>query len=324
MEEEVEACLVCCEDLRVAAVGSCNHRGVCALCSVRLRQLLGDSCCILCKRELDRVIMTADVTKTFESFPIWGDVCRVEGRELYYDEESQSFFDDDVALKETLALRSFACVKCPPAPAPGYKATTLKDLRGHLSLRHKVVACELCVDNRKVFAQEFELFLQKDLRIHDQHGDQDGGPFKGHPLCEFCKLRMYDDNALWTHLRKSHYTCHLCERHRGVTNEFLNNYDDLEAHFRSLHFTCEDEGCLEQKFVAFNSEVELQAHCAQTHMSNAPRRSRQVALPVQWTLTRRPDADRATYSGETLPRSGSREREREERRITQDNRNAAK
>ena len=40
MAEEVESCLVCCEDLRVAAVASCNHRGVCALCSVRLRQVL--------------------------------------------------------------------------------------------------------------------------------------------------------------------------------------------------------------------------------------------------------------------------------------------
>lgn len=176
-----------------------------------------------------------------------------------------------------------------------------------------MVACDLCVENRKVFAQEFELFSQKDLRVHERDGDTDGGPFKGHPLCEFCNQRMYDDNALWSHLRKSHYTCHLCERHRGVTNEFLNTYDDLEAHFRSLHFLCEDDGCLAQKFVVFNSEVELQAHCGQVHMTNAPRRTRQVALPVQWTLTRRPEQDARAHAS-TLPRSGSRERELEERR----------
>ena len=50
--------------------------------------------------------MTADTSKSFESFPIWNDVCRVEGRELYYDEESQSFFDDKEALAEMLTLRS--------------------------------------------------------------------------------------------------------------------------------------------------------------------------------------------------------------------------
>ena len=91
-----------------------------------------------------------------------------------------------------------------------------------------------------------------------------------------------------------------CERHRGVTNEFLNTYDDLEAHFRSLHFLCEDDGCLAQKFVVFNSEVELQAHCGQVHMTNAPRRTRQVALPVQWTLTRRPEQDARAHAS-TLP-----------------------
>lgn len=79
--------------------------------------------------------MTADANKTFESFPIWGDVCRVEGRELEYDEESQAFFDDAEALKEAQDLRSFKCVKC---PEPGFRAKTLKELRGHLSLRHKV------------------------------------------------------------------------------------------------------------------------------------------------------------------------------------------
>jgi len=61
---------------------------------------------------------------------------------------------------------------------------------------------------------------------------QGHGPFKGHPLCEFCSERFYDDNALWSHLRKQHFTCHICEKFRGVQNEFYSDYDDLEAHFR--------------------------------------------------------------------------------------------
>jgi hypothetical protein len=79
--------------------------------------------------------MTANSTKTFEAFPIWGDVCRVDGRELEYDEDSQSFFDDDDALREVQELRSFKCIKC---PAPSFQARTLKELRTHLTLRHKV------------------------------------------------------------------------------------------------------------------------------------------------------------------------------------------
>jgi len=53
-------------------------------------QLLNDQACILCKRTLDHVIMTADHTKTFDSFSIWGDVCRSGGKDLKYDEASQS------------------------------------------------------------------------------------------------------------------------------------------------------------------------------------------------------------------------------------------
>jgi hypothetical protein len=32
-------CLICCEPLLVVALGSCNHRATCAICSVRLRQV---------------------------------------------------------------------------------------------------------------------------------------------------------------------------------------------------------------------------------------------------------------------------------------------
>mgnify|MGYP001975840826 CR=1 FL=1 len=91
-------CLICCEDLRVVALGACNHRSTCALCSVRMRQLLGDSACVLCKRTLEHVVMTASVDKEFEDFQIWGDgsaaVCKIEGRELPFDEPAQAFFDD--------------------------------------------------------------------------------------------------------------------------------------------------------------------------------------------------------------------------------------
>jgi hypothetical protein len=285
-DQEDTTCLVCCEDLRVAALGSCNHRSVCALCSVRLRQLLGDSACILCKRTLDHVVMTASKDKVYEDFQIWGDVCKVDGRELAFDEPAQAFFDDKKMLEEIKFLRSLSCAKCPPPPAKGsFVAKNLKELKQHTETHHGVAHCALCVEFRKEFVQEQQLFKRAELKLHEKSGDQGHGPFKGHPLCEFCSERFYDDIALWSHLRKQHFTCHLCEKFRGTQNEFYSDYDDLEAHFRSEHHLCEDEECLAKKFVVFNLQLELQQHHNQTHMGNVPRSRRQVHVPVNITFS---------------------------------------
>ena len=143
----------------------------------------------------------------------------------------QAFFDDESARQLCIQLRTNICKVC-PKQAP-YVGTNLKELRAHTTAQHKMSMCDLCVENRKVFTQEHQLFPKNELRYHEQHGDRNGGPFKGHPLCEFCNQRLYDDNALWAHLRRNHFSCHLCERLRGITNEFYSTYDDLEIHFRS-------------------------------------------------------------------------------------------
>jgi len=132
--------------------------------------------------------------------------------------------------------------------------------------------CDLCVENRKVFAQELEIFTKAELKQHEVDGDRDGGPFKGHPLCEFCNKRMFDDNALWAHLRRQHFTCHICENQRQISNEFYANSSDLEAHFRNKHHLCEEEECLANKYIVFPSDVELRAHCASVScITKAPR-----------------------------------------------------
>jgi hypothetical protein len=176
MPDEVEVCLVCCEDLRVVAVGSCNHRSVCALCSVRMRQLIGDSACILCKRTLEHVVMTADSDKSFDDFQIWNNVCKVQGRELLFDEPSQAFFDDEKMLNEIKFLRSFACPRCPPPPARGsFVAKDRKDLKQHTETHHGVTHCALCVEFRKEFVQEQQMYKRNELKLHEKSGDQVSG-----------------------------------------------------------------------------------------------------------------------------------------------------
>lgn len=48
-EGKIEAsCIICCDPLIWYAVGKCNHRGMCALCSIRRRVLYNDQKCPIC------------------------------------------------------------------------------------------------------------------------------------------------------------------------------------------------------------------------------------------------------------------------------------
>eukprot|EP00927_Polykrikos_kofoidii_P082863 TRINITY_DN8354_c0_g1_i1.p1 TRINITY_DN8354_c0_g1~~TRINITY_DN8354_c0_g1_i1.p1 ORF type:complete len:747 (+),score=155.76 TRINITY_DN8354_c0_g1_i1:121-2361(+) len=59
----VRKCLICCVDEpRFVAVGRCGHTEVCGLCSVRLRGVLRDFHCPLCKEDLTEVFIGRDAT----------------------------------------------------------------------------------------------------------------------------------------------------------------------------------------------------------------------------------------------------------------------
>lgn len=71
-----------------AAFGACNHRGVCAVCFARLRGVMRDRACPVCKQEQEMVICSAEA-KSFQSFEIFGyDL----GPEYTFDERSHMFY----------------------------------------------------------------------------------------------------------------------------------------------------------------------------------------------------------------------------------------
>ena len=55
-----DECLICAEVMdgvaRMDAVGVCNHHGVCTVCFLRMRSLLQDYTCPMCKTDLEFVI----------------------------------------------------------------------------------------------------------------------------------------------------------------------------------------------------------------------------------------------------------------------------
>ena len=124
------------------------------------------------------------------------------------------------------------------------------------------------------------MYTQQQYDHHLKQGDGDGS--EGHPNCEFCRRRFYDKTALFTHLSKEHYSCHLCEK-AGIKFKYFANYDSLEVHFRRSHHLCSDELCLSKKFVVFSTSIELGAHQRQYHNSYA---NQNRNIPIHFKIKR--------------------------------------
>ncbi len=59
MSTSVETCIVCAEpfdsDQRLDTIGKCSHTDACSLCYLRLRLLLNDLECVVCRERLDNI-----------------------------------------------------------------------------------------------------------------------------------------------------------------------------------------------------------------------------------------------------------------------------
>ncbi|CAD6202451.1 unnamed protein product [Miscanthus lutarioriparius] len=293
-------CVVCADTLEWVAYGSCGHRDVCSTCVARLRFVMDDKKCCICKTVCPFVFVTkamgeyTRVVTDFSMFP-----CGVnEGKagDFWYHEDTQAYFDDADHYRMIRAMCRLSCSVCDNAEDQAALAAQAKrrskfrsidQLKGHLFHQHRLHMCNLCLEGRKVFICEQKLYSRSQLAQHMKTGDSevDGSEverngFAGHPMCEFCKSSFYGDNELYMHMSREHYSCHICQRQHPGQYDYFRNYDDLEMHFRKDHFLCEDEGCLAKKFVFFPSEAELKRHNAMEHGGRMSRSQRNAALQI--------------------------------------------
>jgi hypothetical protein len=122
----------------------------------------------------------------------------------------------------------------------------------------------LCITHKKVFSHESTLYTTATIRRHNRTGDPEDPSFKGHPECTFCNKRFYGSDELYDHCRQNHEQCFLCQR-QGIRDQYFLNYLKLEDHFNHEHFPCLEQKCLEQKFVVFESDLDLQGHILKEH-----------------------------------------------------------
>ncbi|GEM11881.1 zinc finger protein [Rhodotorula toruloides] len=238
-EQDGTLCFICAEPVQYWAVGPCNHR-TCHTCSIRLRALYKKKECTFCKLGI--------------------------------------LFESRAQLDDTLSLLRFNCPYKPnhsdpvsaapdsPAEACPHILSGWSDLKRHVRSSHHCTLCDLCCSNKKIFAHEHELFAMSaggdprgrketelDLHLETQHS-----------MCGFCKRWFYDSDGLYKHCREHHEECFICVR-QGIRHQYHLNYDRLEQHFKADHFLCPHPDCLAQKFVVFESELDLQAHALEVH-----------------------------------------------------------
>ncbi|CAH0514980.1 unnamed protein product [Peronospora belbahrii] len=168
------------------------------------------------------------------------------------------FFLKEDYTKRIRKLRDPWCKKC------GKKFATVAALRTHVVDVHGLQYCSICLENKKVFLEELELFTKEQLKKHNTRGNPREG-FMGHPRCDFCFSRFYSTTELYDHLRKNHFECDICLYQLHVQNRYYKDYNDLENHFRADHFLCEEHECLAKKFVVFSTHLDLQAHLTVDH-----------------------------------------------------------
>eukprot|EP01041_Mallomonas_annulata_P007254 gene7254-14790_t len=270
----MEDCLICADTFsenRLICVGECEHKGVCSICFYRLRVLLKDFSCPMCKTSLEQVIAQGtQSTKRFDEFHIWGDNA---GPEFTFDHKSKMFFNRAHYRTSIEPLMISQCLLC---KSNHYDS---KKLRIHVQSNHNMRMCQLCIENKQVFPSEHKIYTVDEYDKHLKIGDKEGG--EGHPNCDFCRQRYYDKSALFIHLKKEHETCHICIR-QGIKDQYFQNYQSLEFHYNNQHYPCKIDECIQKRFVVFSDEIEWIAHMRSFHSHIQVPRS----IPISFKIKR--------------------------------------
>ena len=305
-------CVVCAEPLYHVGVPACGHDEACSKCALRLRIVLQDLRCVVCRSESDALYVTRRGGPVPSDYA--GPRARADaGDGVWRLAAANAFFDDQRHwgdMKALTALTHAALMEgggdggvggsgrrggdSNRAPHRPPRFPTMRALRAALRERG-LHLCGVCLDGRKVFASEQQVYTEASLSRHNASGDV-GGPlaaagFKGHPPCAFCRKRFYSDAELFTHMQTQHEHCFLCRRAAPGEWEYFRDYADLDAHFSTAHHACRHAACVAARFVVFGSAAELAAHAAREHggeVGATSRAERRAALTIPIDVQFRP------------------------------------
>lgn len=278
LNEEAPTCLLCCDEIKIASFGSCNHMAACGKCCLRLRMCYGKVDCVVCKKELDNIVL-APWKKDLFDFEYYKSHPKASSRISMQLGPGQVMVAKNSGrlLKELQTMVSLSCAIC--------DSSSFKKSRGlidHMKQEHGKFMCNICLNERRVFPRDLETYPSlQELREHKR---------RSHPKCRFCSdSQFYDKDELWNHLIQNHFRCQLCDDDgdTGLQQVWFRSAAELQLHLSNEHFACETEEC-RACLVAFRSLEQLQRHHVEYHSGRMRRwdASQSRPLPVDFSFTR--------------------------------------
>jgi tetratricopeptide (TPR) repeat protein len=256
---------------RFYALGHCNHRTVCSVCSLRMRSsTFGETVfsCVECKVNLDCVVCTVS-DQPFSKFQVPGN----PGPDLQYDKKSRIFFPKEYFRTVVDKIWKFSCRHCQ------FESLDMDAFSKHMLSSHKQSVCQLCFKNNRQFPSEIDTYSAEAFEKHltgvpETENELTGG---GHPKCGHCNQLFYDETQLLVHLNDSHVSCNLCNpeiviktqgdsasRAAHLSGLFCPDAKDLRNHHIALHYLCQNLACRD-KLVVFKTQNELDDHTSAIH-----------------------------------------------------------
>lgn len=272
-------CVICAQvGPKYFGFGSCHHPDVCAFCIVRLRSILRDNRCPICKEELDKVILSSDTSFGIEEY----NLSRLQSKR-----DLGIFFADWTVYEMVEQLFEYRCWMYECSGDQNCNFLTLEDLKQHLWQMHRRKFCQVCLYSRKVFLKEQLLYDPDDLDRHVQQGDSSDclgrklPALDPHPRCDFCKKNFFNKEEIQEHMQKYHQLCGLCQK-LGWPNQYFQDYGYLSLHYQEDHYVCMHPACKTEnlRLIAFADADELRLHELQEHQDHSNQKARKQATKL--------------------------------------------
>ena len=146
-EPDVDYCILCFNEIKYFAMGSCNHKSVCSRCVLRMRLIMDDEHCSICKNEMEEIVVSSNKDLTWEQFE-W----KVKKNSIQDKEDDTIYYEDIKAKAEGMRLRTLSCLIKDCKNRQVFQ--TVDQLRIHMEREHEKTFCKVCLEGRTVFIRE--------------------------------------------------------------------------------------------------------------------------------------------------------------------------
>jgi hypothetical protein len=129
---DLDHCILCYNEMKQYVVGVCNHKNVCITCALRVRLIMEDNKCQICRTELPEIFVTENKDRTWQDFL---DMKRERKSGVFRDKEDKNIYYESKQC--TFAGMNLRALQCPMYGCNSKQMfPNIESLRRHLESQH--------------------------------------------------------------------------------------------------------------------------------------------------------------------------------------------